>query len=86
VHGGDETPEVEPDDRLSLFEVMERFKSLTTYRYGQGVRNDGWPPYRGRLWQRDYYERVIRNEAELTRFRNYIEVNPARWFEDPYRS
>lgn len=71
--------------RLSLFDVVERYKSLTTKRYGDGVRNDGWSPYRGKLWQRGYYERVVRNERELAKFRAYIETNPARWFEDPYR-
>ena len=76
---------VQPKGRLSLFEVMERYKSLTTRRYGEGVRNGGWPPYPGKLWQRDYYERIVRNERELDKFRRYIEGNPGRWFEDPYR-
>jgi REP element-mobilizing transposase RayT len=62
---------------------MERFKSLTTYRYGVGVKDEGWVRYRGKLWQRDYYERVVRDEVELERFRRYIEINPARWLEDP---
>jgi REP element-mobilizing transposase RayT len=64
---------------------MERFKSLTTHRYGDGVRSNGWQTYPGKLWQRGYYERVVRNEAELAKFRNYIETNAARWKEDPYR-
>ncbi|HEX5497605.1 MAG TPA: transposase, partial [Thermomicrobiales bacterium] len=34
------------------------------------------------VWQRNYFERVIRNEQELARFRAYIEANPARWDED----
>lgn len=71
--------------RLSLFDVVERFKSLTTKRYAGGVRTEGWQPYPGKLWQRGYYERVVSNEAELTKFRDYIEGNPAQWFEDPYR-
>jgi REP element-mobilizing transposase RayT len=73
-------------ERLSLPDVVHRFKTLTTYRYGEGVKTKGWPRYRERLWQRNYYERVVRNEAELAKFRSYIEVNPARWFEDPYRA
>jgi REP element-mobilizing transposase RayT len=72
--------------RLSMIDVVERLKSLTTKRYGDGVRNDRWPRYSGKLWQRGYYERVVRNEAELGKFRNYIETNPARWIEDPYRN
>ena len=34
------------------------------------------------LWQRNYYEHVIRNEAELERIRRYIIENPARWGRD----
>jgi REP element-mobilizing transposase RayT len=35
------------------------------------------------LWQRNYYEHVIRNEVSLTAIRQYIEENPARWADDP---
>jgi REP element-mobilizing transposase RayT len=75
--------ELAPEDRLSLFGVLEGFKSMTPYRYGVGVKDVGWVRYRGKLWQRDYYERVVRDEVELERFRRYIEINPARWLEDP---
>jgi putative transposase len=34
------------------------------------------------FWQRNYYERVIRGEAELGRARRYIETNPAQWQTD----
>jgi hypothetical protein len=34
------------------------------------------------LWQRNYYERIIRNEDELNRVREYILNNPARRAED----
>lgn len=37
------------------------------------------------LWQRNYYERVIRSEAELAAVRDYIASNPACWDEDEYR-
>ncbi len=35
------------------------------------------------VWQRNYYEHVIRFEAVLNRIRQYIAENPARWAEDP---
>ena len=35
------------------------------------------------VWQRNYYEHVIRNDAALNRLRQYIMDNPARWAEDP---
>jgi putative transposase len=34
------------------------------------------------VWQRNYYEHVIRDEADLIRVREYISVNPVRWAED----
>lgn len=32
-----------------------------------------------RLWQSDYFERVIRNERELNSIRKYIRNNPLQW-------
>lgn len=37
------------------------------------------------LWQRNYYEHVIRNAADLDDIRDYIVANPARWDDDAYR-
>jgi len=33
----------------------------------------------GKLWQRNYYEHVIRNEDELNKIREYIQNNPLKW-------
>lgn len=35
-----------------------------------------------RIWQRNYYEHIIRNEKSLNEIRKYILENPARWSED----
>ncbi len=64
---------------LSLPDIMHRFKTLTTKRYADAVKQSGWPPFPGRLWQRNYYEHVIRDEESLNRIRQYIHDNPARW-------
>ena len=53
---------------------MGGFKSAATTRINQ-LR--GTP--RAAVWQRNYYERVIRDEEELARLRQYIEDNPAQW-------
>ena len=34
------------------------------------------------IWQRNYYEHIIRNEHEMDRITRYIESNPTRWAED----
>jgi REP element-mobilizing transposase RayT len=36
----------------------------------------------GSVWQRNYYERVIRDDGELDRVRQYISNNPANWRDD----
>jgi REP element-mobilizing transposase RayT len=67
---------------LSLPDVVHRFKSLTTTRYQQGVVQHGWQPFYGRLWQRNYYEHIIRSENELKGIRIYITDNPRKWDND----
>ncbi len=62
----------DPVGKLSLADVVARFKTMTTRRSAQGVRHAGWPPFPGRLWQRNYFEHVIRDEPDLDRIRRYI--------------
>jgi hypothetical protein len=68
--------------RLSLADVVHRFKTMTTKRYADGVKQSGWSPFRGRLWQRNYYEHIIRDESAFNRLRRYIDENPLRWASD----
>jgi len=67
---------------LSLPDVVHRFKTMTTKRYADGVEQCGWRPFPGRLWQRNYYEHIIRNEGDLKAIRRYIACNPLRWHLD----
>jgi REP element-mobilizing transposase RayT len=60
---------------------MKWFKTVTTVRYSRGVKELGWAPYDCRLWHRNYYEHIIRNDVELDLIRDYIAANPARWSE-----
>lgn len=61
----------------SLGVVVGRYKTAVTTRINQLRHTKGAP-----LWQRGYYERIIRNERELAAMRQYIINNPARWAED----
>jgi REP element-mobilizing transposase RayT len=62
--------------------IIGAFKSRVTVEYIRGVKTSGWPPFRGRLWQRNYYEHIIRNERALNAIRQYIMENPRRWQMD----
>ena len=62
----------------SIGALMAGFKSASTKRINAARGTPG-----ARVWQRNYYDHVIRNEANLHRIRQYIADNPARWAEDP---
>jgi REP element-mobilizing transposase RayT len=70
------------DERPSLPDVVQWYKSLTTTKYRRGVYQSDWPPFEKRFWQRNYYEQIIRNDRHLNAIRNYIANNPADWIDD----
>ncbi len=69
-------------EQLSLPDIVHRIKSLTTHRYMLGVRDKGWPRFDKRLWQRNYYEHIIRNERDYQAIYEYIFANPFNWEKD----
>ena len=67
---------------LSLADIAHRFKTLTTKKYIDGVKQNNWSPFNGKLWQRSYYEHIIRSEKSLSEIREYIVNNPLTWNKD----
>jgi len=65
-----------------LGDVVDWFKTMTTNEYIRCVKMSGWRGFPGRLWQRGYYDHVIRDGADLERIRQYIVNNPAKWTDD----
>ncbi|MFL5804932.1 MAG: hypothetical protein ACJ8CR_24700, partial [Roseiflexaceae bacterium] len=61
----------------SIGALMAGFKSAVTTRINRARQTPGAP-----LWQRNYWEHIIRDDAELNRIREYIRDNPARWEAD----
>lgn len=59
--------------------VVQWFKTMTTNEYIRGVKNNNWMNFNKKLWQRNYYEHIIRNEKVLYEIRNYIYLNPINW-------
>jgi REP element-mobilizing transposase RayT len=59
--------------------VVQWFKTMTTNEYIRGVKQNGWQPFAGKLWQRNYYEHIIRDENDYRRIANYIVNNPMNW-------
>ena len=65
----------------SIGRIVQLFKIFTTQEYIKGVRGQGWQPFEKRFWKRNYWERVIRDDAELEVKRAYIAGNPARYLK-----
>ena len=57
-----------------LSEIVRAFKTFSARRINNSRNTSGAP-----VWQRNYFEHVIRDEASLNRIRQYIFDNPARW-------
>lgn len=64
-----------------LQDVVGRMKSFTTNQYNK-LKGTKYLT----LWQRNYYEHVIRNNKELLEIREYIVNNPVKWKLDKYYS
>ncbi|MCK9375445.1 MAG: YraN family protein [Syntrophobacterales bacterium] len=52
---------------------------MSTNEYIHGVKEHGWKQFKDHLWQRSFYEHVIRNDEALNRIREYIKYNPQKW-------
>jgi putative transposase len=74
----------EPSPTIGIPDIVNRFKSFSTAQYRQSVTHSS--NVNGKLWQRGYYDHIIRNEADLDRCRHYILNNPAQWALDRYHS
>jgi REP element-mobilizing transposase RayT len=75
-------PRVPEPPRLmpgSLGAVVGSVKSVAARRINMVRRTPGSP-----VWQRNYYERIVRDATTLARIRTYIAQNPSRWAEDRY--
>ena len=60
--------------RPTLGQIVAYFKYLSTKHINISRGTPGV-----RIWQRNYYEHIIRNEADLCRIREYIANNPLKW-------
>ena len=52
--------------------LVRYFKRVVTQQCGEAI------------WQRSYYDHIIRSESDYLRIWQYIDTNPAKWAEDEY--
>lgn len=74
---------VEPVIGQTLGNMVGAFKSLVANQHLNLCKTQNM--IYEKLWQRNYYEHVIRDEDDYARIANYIENNPLNWNTDQYR-
>jgi len=65
-----------------LHRVVQWFKTMSTNEYIRNVKNNNWKRFDGKLWQRNYWEHIIRNEKSYNTIAEYIKNNPDNWDKD----
>lgn len=77
-------------DNQPVIEAIRRFKAKSSFLWNRMAERDKSRPYgdanilqkKEHLWQRGYYDHIVRNERESDMIRNYIFQNPNRWIFD----
>uniref|UniRef100_Q3ARH7 Transposase IS200-like domain-containing protein n=1 Tax=Chlorobium chlorochromatii (strain CaD3) TaxID=340177 RepID=Q3ARH7_CHLCH len=72
----------EMDSAPTLGNIVQTFKRYTTIEYIKMVKQNKLPSFNKRIWQRNYYEHIIRNESDYTHIYDYIQNNPQQWEMD----
>ncbi|WP_037325830.1 transposase [Runella zeae] len=82
-----EAPQFKPEQigptppTSTLGDIVCAFKSLVFKRHYDLIRNNHLDEI-AKCWQRNYWERIIRNHQEYNNIQNYIISNPERWSQD----
>ena len=66
--------------------MIGAFKSITTVAYIRGVKTRNWQSFERKLWQRNYWEHIIRTEKSYQTISAYIINNPLKWEDDKFYS
>lgn len=69
-------------ENQSLSTTLQWFKTMTTNRYINGVKNENWQPFNKKLWQRSFFDHIIRNSKAYQNIADYIIENPSKWIDD----
>lgn len=67
---------------MTVSEMVQRFKTVTTKLYIDGVKSGLYPPFEKKIWQKSFYDHIIRNEKGYLEIWQYIDENPYKWHED----
>ena len=60
-------------------QIVQRFKTATTKQYIDGVKAGKYLPFDKKIWQKSFYDHIIRNEQGFNEICRYIDENPMNW-------
>ena len=66
----------------TVSEIVQSFKRYSTIAYTKMVRDGVLPPFDKQIWQRSFYDHIIRNRDDYNEIFKYIYENPSRWYYD----
>ena len=77
-------PQRFPQRGKTVGDMVGAFESITTLEYIRGVKQKNWQAFDGKLWQRNYWEHIIRNDKSYQIISEYIKNNPLKWVDDGF--
>ena len=75
-------PTETPTNKKTLGDIVGAFQSITTVEYIRGIKTKNWKPFDKKIWQRNYWEHIIRNEKSYNTISEYIRNNPQKWDDE----
>ena len=63
----------------TISEIIQSFKRYSTIEYVKMVNDGTLPPFEKQIWQRSFYDHVIRNRDDYDEIYKYIYENPMKW-------
>jgi REP element-mobilizing transposase RayT len=70
--------------RPSISEIIQAFKRYSTIEYIKMVKEGTLPPFDRQIWQRSFYDHIIRNRDDYDEIYKYIHDNPKQWQFDRF--
>ncbi|MEG1894883.1 MAG: transposase, partial [Oscillospiraceae bacterium] len=70
----------------AVSDIVQRFKTITTKLYINGVKNGDYPQFNKKIWQKSFHDHIIRNEHDYLEIWQYIDENPLKWKDDCFYS
>ena len=71
-------------NKKSVSSIVQWFKTMTTNAYIKLVHQNKANTFNKKLWQRNFYESIIRNHKQYLEISKYIDENITKWEEDKF--